>query len=183
MVQPAGDRPQQHQQEASSTEPATHGPFANPQRHLRISPPTNLQRPTVAVLNDLLSLVLTSPVRYVVTARPWTPPSRRAALAELQRIAAQQEELGNRLARWVLNRGGLPDPGGYPVESSQVHDLALDYLLKFAEQQQRQDVAAAESLLEELVHDPEAQSVAGEVLAASRTHLAILKQLLPGSRS
>ena len=60
-----------------------------------------------------------------------------------------------------------------------LNDLSLDYLLaKLIENQQR-NILINERCVAKLVEDPQAWSLATEVLGSARAHLDFLKEFLP----
>ena len=46
----------------------------------------------------------------------------------------------------IVDSGGLPDNGEFPMEFTDTHDLAIDYLMQEAIGYQRQDIADLEAV-------------------------------------
>ena len=72
---------------------------------------------------------------------------------------------------------GLTDTGKFPIEFTDTHDLAIDYLIREAIVCQKQDIADLQGCVDELRLAPAAQSLAAEALGMAKGHLESLEEL------
>ncbi len=127
-------------------------------------------------LNQLLTVLERSLPTYLSYAAPWTRTGDQRAVEALQRIVTQQQQLANRVAELVLELGPT-NVGDYPVEYYDMHDLALDYLLRKLVEYQKRDIGKVERIVEKLqIHRP-AAVVAEETLGMLRAQLETLEEL------
>ena len=137
------------------------------------------QQTVTEALNRLLAHQCYSLVNYLSEAPPWTHPGNEE-LVEANRITvADHQHYAQRLAEAIEDRRGVLEAGRFPMRFLSFNDLALDYLLSGLIEDQRDNIQAAEQCMAELVEDPQAWSLASEVLGSERTHLGILKEFLP----
>ncbi len=133
---------------------------------------------TIAVLNALLALQYRSLPMFLRGAAPWTHYGDEKAAQALENIIADQDAMAQRLADRVLGQGGRVDPGEYPMVFTDLHDLALEYLLGPMLEHQRRDVEAIGRCVADLADDPDSRALAEEVLGSERAHLEWLEELV-----
>lgn len=138
-----------------------------------------LQQTVIGALNRLMGNQCYSLVDYLNEAPPWTHPGNEALVEAARGIVADHEHYAQRLAEAIEDRDGCLASGSFPMTFLSLNDLALDYLLVRLIENQRSNIQAAEQCVAELVEDPQAWSLAGEVLGSERAHLDILKEFLP----
>jgi hypothetical protein len=127
-------------------------------------------------LNQLLTVLERSLPMYLSYAAPWTRKGDDRAFAALVRIVEEQQQLALRIADAVLELGPT-NVGDYPVEFYDLHDLALDYLLRKLVEFQKRDVATVERIVDALqLHRPTA-ALAEEALGMLRAQLESLEEL------
>jgi bacterioferritin (cytochrome b1) len=132
---------------------------------------------TIEILNRVLVLVTRSFPQYLRYARPYIPPGREHVLKTINEIVTAQEQLAERIGRYIFELGGLPDPGRFPIELTDTHDLAIDFLIREAIGYQRQDIANLQQCVDTLRLAPAAQSLAAEALGMTKGHLQSLQEL------
>jgi hypothetical protein len=93
-------------------------------------------------------------------------------------IANDQEQMVGRLATEIQDREGQVTSTAFPMEFTDTHFLALDYLLKELIAYQKRDIRAIEECVEALASDPAAQALALEALGAAKAHLEALEDLI-----
>jgi hypothetical protein len=76
----------------------------------------------------------------------------------------------------ILEYGSL-ESGGYPMEYTDTHFLALDFLIGELIKYQRRDVARIQRIVTALADDHDAQEIAEETLGAEKAHLEMLEEL------
>ena len=113
---------------------------------------------------------------YLSYAAPWTRSGDKHAVEALGRIVGEQQQLAKRVADAVLELGPT-SIGDYPVEFYDVHDLALDYLLRKLVELQKRDVAKAERIVDALQSHRPAAVLAEETLGMLRAQLETLEEL------
>lgn len=130
-------------------------------------------------LNRVLAILRRSFVQYLRWGRPYIPLGREQAMDTITDIGLAQDLLADRIAEMIDQSGATPDVGDYPMEFTDTHDLAIDFLIEEAIGYQKQDIAALERCVAELAASPAAQSLASEALGLARGHLESLEGLKP----
>src|SRR3954469_22015670 len=133
---------------------------------------------TITVLNRVLEILERSFPQYLRYARPYIPPGRENIMQTIEQIVAGQDALAERVSRHIFESSGLPDHGDFPIEFTDTHDLAIDYLLLEAIDCMKQDVADLEECVDALRLAPAAQSLASEALGMTKGHLELLQRQL-----
>jgi hypothetical protein len=132
---------------------------------------------TVSVLNRLLHVLCRSLPMYLAEARPWSRPEHRAAQKALDLLVADRHDDAMRVAEAIVERGGHPDPGVFPIEFSAMNDLAMDFLLRKVLEGQHADIAAIRQCAAELAGEPPFQELAEEILGNAKGHAEILGEI------
>ena len=136
---------------------------------------------TIDVLNRVLAILERSFPQYMRYARPYIPAGRENIMQTIDQIVAGQDALAERVARQVFESGGLPDHGDFPIEYTDAHDLAIDFLVREAVDCLKQDVADLEQCVDALRLSPAAQSLAAEAAGMTKGHLELLQQSATGA--
>jgi hypothetical protein len=137
-----------------------------------MTPPEN-----TATLNRVLAILQRSFPQYMRYARPYIPPGRESVMETISQIVASQDALAERVSHCIFDSGGLPDPGEFPIEFTDTHDLAIDFLVRQAVDCQKQDIAELDQCVEALRMASAPQSLAAEALGLAKGHLELLQQL------
>ncbi|MCC7084123.1 MAG: hypothetical protein IT427_03840 [Pirellulales bacterium] len=133
---------------------------------------------TNAVLNRLLvTLHRSFPMYLGDTAALWTHPGDESAKLTVALIATDYRNYAHRLVELLLERRALAGFGEYPMAFTDTHDLALGYLVGELSFYQRQDIAAIEQCVADLISDPQGRALAEEILGNARGHLESLQEL------
>jgi hypothetical protein len=134
-------------------------------------------RESIDALNRVLAILLRSFPQYLRFARPYIPAGRESVWETVEEISAAQDALAERIGRVIVESGGLPDPGQFPIAFTDTHDLSIDYLVEEAIGYQRQDIADLQHCAESLALSPAAQSLAAESVGMAKGHLESLEDL------
>jgi len=132
---------------------------------------------TIYWLNRLLAIHCKSFPQYLRWSRPHVPPGRGEELAALEAVAMDQDVMGDRISRMIVDGDALPRTGEFPMEFTDLHDLDIDYLLRLTVRYQQQDVKAIQELVDRLQTAPAARSIAEESLGMAKGHLDTLREL------
>ncbi len=132
----------------------------------------------IDALNRLLAIEYRSLPMYLADADPWVAREHEPLLRALENTVADQRAYSQRIAELILDRGGLLDPGEYPMEFTNLHFLSLDYLMGRLLDYQRQAIADIEQCVARLQSDPPALALAQEVLGSQRAHLEMFEDCL-----
>ena len=132
---------------------------------------------TIDALNDLLTLEYRSLPMYLTYASPWRRPEDGRAEATLKHIVTDQQHMAARIVDAIQERNGAIEVGDFPMDFTDMHDLALDFLVKDMIHWQKRDIAQAEAIVAALQGDRAARELAQEVLGAERAHLEALQDL------
>jgi bacterioferritin (cytochrome b1) len=133
---------------------------------------------SIAALNVVLATVLKSFPQYLRWSRPWVPPGHEQILATLEKIVVEQDALADRAYEAIDELGGLPDTGDFPMEFTDTHDLAIDYMLREAVGYARQDVEVLESAAATPNLTPLATNLTTDALNMGKRQLASLESLV-----
>ena len=136
---------------------------------------------TIYWLNRLLAIHCKSFPQYLRWSRPYVPAGRSEELAAVEAVALDQDAMGDRISRMIVDADALPRSGEFPMEFTDLHDLDIDYLLRLAVRYQEQDVAAIQALVERLQTAPAAKALAEEALGMAKAHLDTLRELTQSS--
>lgn len=137
----------------------------------------------IEVLNRLLADQRFSLINYLNDARPWTHRGNEALLEAMHQIVEHHEYYAQRLADAIAERDGIVNSGTFPMSFPSLNDLALDYLLGRLLEDQRSNIRAHESCVAELRDDPQASSLASEVLGSDRAQLELLMEFVPANET
>ena len=129
------------------------------------------------ILNRLLTILYRSLPMYLTYATPWVHRGEAKATEALKHIAADQQQMAQRIGQYILEHHGPIEMGEYPVDFLDMHDLALDYLLSRLVECQKRDLADIEVCAGQLKHERQAAALAEEALGAARGYLESLEEL------
>jgi len=132
---------------------------------------------TIYWLNRLLAIHCKSFPQYMRWSRPHVPAGRGEELESVEAIALDQDAMGDRISRMIIDGHALPRSGEFPMEFTDLHDLDVDYCLRLAAKYQEQDVATIQGLVERLQTAPSAKAIAEEALGMAKGHLDTLREL------
>jgi hypothetical protein len=135
---------------------------------------------TITVLNRVLEILERSFPQYMRYARPYVPPGRENIMQTIEQIVAGQDALAERVSQHIFESSGLPDHGDFPIEFTDTHDLAIDFLLQEAIDCMKQDIADLEECVDALRLAPAAQSLASEALGMTKGQLEVLQKQATG---
>lgn len=135
---------------------------------------------TITVLNRVLEILERSFPQYMRYARPYVPPGRENIMQTIEQIVAGQDALAERVSQHIFQSSGLPDHGDFPIEFTDTHDLAIDFLLQEAIDCTQQSIGDLEQSVDALRLAPAAQSLASEALGMTKGHLELLQKQATG---
>lgn len=130
-----------------------------------------------AELNRLLVSMGRSLLQYVGEAWPWTSASEQDVRTKLDELVARQRSQVARISQLLERRDCVIDFGTYPTDYTDLHYVALDYLLVHLVENQRSVVAAIESAQRAASEVNDIQDLLKQVLADQRECLAELEAL------
>jgi hypothetical protein len=132
---------------------------------------------TIETLNRVLVLLQRSFPQYLRFARPYIPTGREDVMKTVEEIILGQDSLAERIEQYIHESGGSPDPGKFPIEFTDTHDLAIDFLFSEAIGYQKEDISNLQACVDRLRLAPAAQSLASEALGMAKGHLESLTEL------
>jgi hypothetical protein len=138
------------------------------------------QAEVVDQLGRLLQTLCRSLPMYLQEARPWTRHDDGPIEAALGCLASDQKTLAQRVADAIVEQGGQPDPGCFPVEFAAINDLSIDFFLQKTIGTQQQDAATIKECADRLAEVPLLHSLAEEIYGNAQGHLDTLQQLAAG---
>ncbi len=132
---------------------------------------------TYAALNDLLINLGRSLLQYVGECWPWTDPDTEDEHQKINELVAAQKRQVGQLAEMLIDAEWNVDYGTYPTEYTDLHYVALTYLLDQLIQNQQYLVEEARRTLLACEGDPEAKKLVGEIQSQQQTILHELEKL------
>jgi len=130
---------------------------------------------TVSVLNRLLQTLSRSLALYVEEIKPWSLAAQEPVWIAVGRLAADSRMYAQRAAEAIIELGGQPNPGPYPLKFASLNDLGLEFVLREVIVHLERDQRTIEECVAELAHAPAARSLAEEADGNLRGHIELLK--------
>ena len=113
------------------------------------------------------------PKRSSPGALPATSPSGRPSVAWPPTAACTAQ----RVAEAIIEHGGQPNPGPYPLEFAALNDLGLEFFLREIIVHLKRDQKVIGECAAELAHAPAVRSLAEEAYGNLRGHIELLESL------
>ena len=136
--------------------------------------------PVVSVLNRLLQTLCRSLVLYVEEIKPWSLAGHEAVWTAIGRLAADSRMYSQRVAEAIIEHGGQPSPGPYPLKFATLNDLGLEFFLGEIIGHLKNDQKVIGECVAELTRVPKAHSLAEEVYGSIHGHLELLEGVAAG---
>jgi hypothetical protein len=141
-------------------------------------PKTSKRSPlVVSVLNRLLQTLSRSLALYVEEVRPWSLAGHEAVWTAIGRLAADGRMYSQRVAEAIIEHGGQPNPGPYPLEFATLNDLSLEFFLREIIDRLKRDQKMISQWASELARVPAACGLAEEIYGNLRGHTELLERL------
>jgi hypothetical protein len=133
------------------------------------------------VLNRLVARLYRSLLQYTVECWPWTTSTESAdgkspEEKTVEQMAARQLVCVGRLVDRLQERGEVVDFGNYP-DYSELHYVALDYLLGKLIADEEKLVTELEAARVAIHDDPLAAGLLNDLLAAEKENVSRLREL------
>lgn len=132
----------------------------------------------IQVLNRLLGVLCRSLPAYLADAKPWARNSDQNLCAAFDNLLADQRRYACRVDEAIIEHGGRPDPGRFPMNFAAKNDLSLGFLVQEVIAFQEQDIATLERCAAQLEGISSLHALAEEILGNARGHLDIIKEML-----
>ena len=128
-------------------------------------------------INSLLVNVSRSFLQYVAQCWPWTGSAGESTRQVIHRLADDQSIHVGLLYDLLIRRAWPVDAGVYPTEYTDLHYVALEFLLDELVANERSVVAAVERLAAEAPDDDESAPLLQQMLTGERRILDTLLEL------
>jgi hypothetical protein len=132
---------------------------------------------TYSALNHLLIELGRSLLQYVGECWPWTDPNTTEEQQKIQMLVVKQELQVAELANLLHDANWSTDYGTYPTEYTDLHYVALGYLLDQLIQNQQALLEEAKRTLAACQDDPAARKLVGAIQSTQQTILDELQIL------
>lgn len=139
----------------------------------RVTTPDELNRQ----MNRLLIDMGRSLLQYVGECWPWTGEEKAAERRAVAGLVRRQQRQIGRLVDFLSRRDWPIDFGSYPTEYTDLHYVALDYLLGQLIYNETELAREAELLLGEDWDEPAAVQLLGQIHAEQQSIAAELRKL------
>ncbi len=131
----------------------------------------------VSVLNRLLQTLCRSLPLYAEEVKPWSLAGHEPVWTAIGRLAADSRMYSQRVAEAIIEHGGQPNPGPYPLEFAALNDLGLEFFLREIILHLKRDQTVIGECAAELAHAPAVRSLAEEAYGNLRGHIELLENL------
>ena len=131
--------------------------------------------PVTDVLNQLLHLLCRGLPEYVVEVNPRMRQGRQSLYKALTNLVDDHRLFAQRTAQAILDRGGYPDPGRFPLEYTGLNDVSIEYLAHELINSLHVDTEILEELSTQLATIPELHALTEEILGNTTGHAEILE--------
>ena len=131
--------------------------------------------PVTDVLNQLLHLLCRGLPEYVVEVNPRMRQGRQSLYKALTNLVDDHRLFAQRTAQAILDRGGYPDPGAFPLEYTGLNDVSIEYLAHELINSLHVDIEILEELSTQLATLPELHALTEEILGNTTGHAEILE--------
>jgi hypothetical protein len=132
---------------------------------------------TTALLQDIVRRESRSLMQYLRDSYPWAPSEEQTTLAQVRRMACEEEKVVDQLGRLLVSRRhAVPYLGPYPSRFTTSNFVAIDFLLPRLTAETRRSIDQLEKDLL-AVQDDESKRCMEALLTAKRNHLKSLEGL------
>ena len=129
-----------------------------------------------SALSTLLLLMRCSFAQYLRYAHPFVRRNHTEAINVLDDIVADQTLMADRAEAAIESMGRVPPNVDFPLEFTDSHDLAIEYLVARAIKHQEQDLETLGRLSASLTHHASIRSMAEEAKGMAQAHLESLQE-------
>ncbi len=136
-----------------------------------------IDAPTRTLLQTIFRRENRSLLQYLAESFPWTPPDLQGAVAQMQKLAAEEREGAARLADFLhRHHVALPYLGAFPEPFTALGFIALDYAVPRLVRAEQDAVAELQRDLL-VIKDAEARTLIQELIAEKERHVKDLENL------
>lgn len=132
-------------------------------------------------LNQLVAIFTRSLSAYLTDAAPWSNGKDESGFELLSSLAADQRAMVDKIAEHLIEHGVEVNQGAFPMQFTDLHDLALDYLLGLAAKYQQADLEKIQGLAAAFADDAAAKELFEEALGTAKGHLDALRDYVQKS--
>lgn len=132
---------------------------------------------TANELNRLLRTLSRSLAAYADEVKPWSLTGHGPVWTAIERLAADGRGYSERVARLIVESGGQPGPGAYPLRFARLNDVSLEFFLQEIIAGLKNDLAEARRAIDGLSGVPAARALAEEVYGNLQGHLELLEKV------
>ena len=129
------------------------------------------------MLNRLLQTLCRSLAAYAQEVRPWSLAAHEPVWTAIGRLAADSRMYSQRVAEAVIEQGGQPTPGPYPLEFAALNDVGLEFFLGQIIVHLKRDQKVIGQCAAELTRVPAARALAEEAYGNLAGHIELLERL------
>jgi hypothetical protein len=136
--------------------------------------------PVADVLNQLMHLLCRGLPNYVVEINPWTRLGCQSLRDALTNLVDDRRLFAERTVQVIMDRGGNPDPGQFPLEYTGLNDVSIEYLAQELINSLHLDIEILQELSTQLATIPELYAFTEEILGNTIGHAEILEKVANG---
>jgi len=129
-------------------------------------------------LNQLLIHLYRSLLQYTAECWPWLDAGENGECQTLRQMAAAQQAQVGRMVELLMDRGVMVEFDNYPTEYTDLHYVALDYLLGQLIIEEENLLAEIRSVQGDLATDREATGLLRDIAGLAQEHLQTLRTLV-----
>jgi hypothetical protein len=131
----------------------------------------------VSVLNRLLQTLSRSLGLYAEEVKPWSLAAHEPVWTAIGRLAADSRMYSQRVAEAIIEQGGQPTPGTYPLKFATLNDLGWEFFLREIILQLKRDQKVIGQCTADLAVLPACHALAEEAYGNLQGHIEQLEKL------
>ncbi|MGQ9503747.1 MAG: hypothetical protein ACUVQG_03475 [Thermogutta sp.] len=137
----------------------------------------------MTLLQILLNRIARSLPCYIAQTRPWVSYRREGLWQVIEEIASRHRELSVQLSEEITRHGGVPEPGGFPLEYARYNDLAIEYVAAKIFEELEATLKLVQQIQSDCYEDPKLSGLLQQIAKELTAEFKSLEQALYGSQS
>jgi len=134
----------------------------------------------MVVLNQLLHLLCRGLPSYLTEAKPWSQPEHQSLCNAMANLVEDRQMYADRVAKAILDRGGYPDPGQFPLEYTSLNEVSMEYLVHELIDSLRADMEILQGYSAQLAEIRPLHALVEEIIGNTKGHREILEKVIKG---
>ena len=131
----------------------------------------------IEVLSGILRLLCRGLPTYLLEVKPWSQPEHERLRKALAQLVEDRRLYAGRVAQAIMDRGGFPDAGPFPLRFTGLNDVSLEYLVRVLIDSLHVDMEILQTSSARLEETPRLHDLSEEILGNTKGHAEILEKV------